>query len=443
MFPYERALVDACLDNLSLAREDYVDLIRRCGPLSERAKQMLEINEEDHGKAIMVFTVVTVIFLPLSFVTSYFGMNTSDLRDMNQGQSLFWSVAIPLTLVTVGSCLLIGYNSDDMRRSMAALYHGALGKDKNIEAGGLSVPQRKRPLKLNSESSTTTNPFSAAGDAEFASPLPEMPAMAYQLETEDAWYESRYETSPRWYTSYEPTYRPEVRTQTYVEPISMAPPPPPLPAPQHRSSRLDNYDMYDEFVEGPNRRERSRYDDIERERREDEMERREELVRRRVQLNFIYNRREHEVEEERIKRLEESTRRDWELKREKEERDRERSHSKYYPNRTRPYHSVRRNSVENVLRGGPPPISTRSGVRRAEKHDAMTSSNWRVYGEDEWIGDRGDEYKWVRKSQKQSQRRHDRGNPRYAERHVERVPDEYGIPERRQRSTDIIPEDTW
>lgn len=74
MFSYEQILLQSCLDDLQLVSEDYADLIRRCGPLSNRTKQSLEINEEDHGKAIMVFTVVTVIFLPLSFATSYLGM---------------------------------------------------------------------------------------------------------------------------------------------------------------------------------------------------------------------------------------------------------------------------------------------------------------------------------------------------------------------------------
>ncbi|KAI4954384.1 hypothetical protein J4E91_002097 [Alternaria rosae] len=100
MYPYENALGRACLDHLCLVRQDYADLIRRCAPLSDRTKQILEINEEDHGKAIMVFTVVTVVFLPLSFVTSYFGMNASDIRDMDETQAVFWSVAIPLTCVT-------------------------------------------------------------------------------------------------------------------------------------------------------------------------------------------------------------------------------------------------------------------------------------------------------------------------------------------------------
>ncbi|KAI4605249.1 hypothetical protein J4E80_010683 [Alternaria sp. BMP 0032] len=62
----------------------------------------------------------------------------------------------------------------------------------------------------------------------------------------------------------------------------------------------------------------------ERERWERETERREELARRRVELEFIHDRRDRETEAENIKRMEESMRRDWELKREREDRDRER-----------------------------------------------------------------------------------------------------------------------
>jgi len=48
--------------------------------------------------AVYAFTVVTVIFLPLSAVSSIFGMNTSDIRDLEQGQWLYWATAIPVTL---------------------------------------------------------------------------------------------------------------------------------------------------------------------------------------------------------------------------------------------------------------------------------------------------------------------------------------------------------
>jgi len=149
MYPFEHALGMACLDHLSLVRQDYADLIRRCAPLSDRTKQILEINEEDHGKAIMVFTIVTVIFLPLSFVTSYFGMNASDIRDMDQTQAVFWSVAMPLTCMTVGSCLLIGYNGDSIRDLLSSMYRKMTKKESDtIEAAGITVSQRQGPSKF-------------------------------------------------------------------------------------------------------------------------------------------------------------------------------------------------------------------------------------------------------------------------------------------------------
>jgi hypothetical protein len=61
----------------------------------------VNIRLEDHGKAILVFTIVTIIFLPMSFISSFFGMNFSDIRNMEQTQRLFWIVAGSLTAGTV------------------------------------------------------------------------------------------------------------------------------------------------------------------------------------------------------------------------------------------------------------------------------------------------------------------------------------------------------
>ncbi|CAN9387585.1 unnamed protein product [Alternaria alternata] len=215
MFPYERILVQNCLDQLSLAREDYIDLISRCTPLSDRTKQMLEINEEDHGKAIMVFTVVTVIFLPLSFVTSYFGMNASDIRDMDQKQDLFWSVAIPLTVVTVGSCLLIGYNGNELRDMISSFYRKLMGKEKRIiEAYGMGVPQRKRIPKYPSESGGRVDSFNPAYDAEFTSPRFGLQRRPYDFEADDDWYDSPYNPTPLNRLPGPPVFRPMPMTSS-------------------------------------------------------------------------------------------------------------------------------------------------------------------------------------------------------------------------------------
>jgi Mg2+ and Co2+ transporter CorA len=49
----------------------------------------IEVAEEGNSKAVLVFTLVTIIFLPLSFVASLFGMNTADMRNIENNQSIF------------------------------------------------------------------------------------------------------------------------------------------------------------------------------------------------------------------------------------------------------------------------------------------------------------------------------------------------------------------
>ncbi|KAH3913065.1 hypothetical protein HBH56_111250 [Parastagonospora nodorum] len=172
MFPLERMLLQSSLENLALSREEYDDLIRRSGPLSDQTKQSLEIYEEDHGKAITAFTVVTVIFLPLSFVTSFFGMNTVDIRDMTSGQSLFWAIALPLTFITIGATVLIGYNGDTLRDIIASVYYRIIGKqDSSISARGISVAQRKRAKQLQQDENNSLD-TSLADEAEYARPQP-------------------------------------------------------------------------------------------------------------------------------------------------------------------------------------------------------------------------------------------------------------------------------
>lgn len=176
MFPYERMLLSSITDSLALTDQEYRYLLTRCGPLSDSTKQSLEINEEDHGKAILVFTVVTVIFLPLSFVTSYLGMNTTDIRDMGSSSRLFWAIAVPLTAFTMGSVMYIGYNGDELRDAATGIYRQLTGKEDRRIGGarGISVAQRKQMRKSAATDSGSALDFgSLADEAEFANPRPE------------------------------------------------------------------------------------------------------------------------------------------------------------------------------------------------------------------------------------------------------------------------------
>ncbi|KAL9086232.1 MAG: hypothetical protein Q9159_004297 [Coniocarpon cinnabarinum] len=81
--------------------QDLIELRTNTNELVNRTVQLVNIRLEDHGQAILVFTIVTVIFLPLSFLSSFFGMNVSDIRDMQSSQWLFWTCAASLTVAVV------------------------------------------------------------------------------------------------------------------------------------------------------------------------------------------------------------------------------------------------------------------------------------------------------------------------------------------------------
>jgi hypothetical protein len=53
---FEREVVGFALQKLELNASDFENLFHRCGPLIDRTKQSVEINEEDHGKVRMVTT---------------------------------------------------------------------------------------------------------------------------------------------------------------------------------------------------------------------------------------------------------------------------------------------------------------------------------------------------------------------------------------------------
>ena len=60
------------------------------------------------GNRINQLTIVTIIFLPITFLTGYFGMNFNWLDDQlnSMGSYLFWGIAIP-ALIVIGSIVIL------------------------------------------------------------------------------------------------------------------------------------------------------------------------------------------------------------------------------------------------------------------------------------------------------------------------------------------------
>ncbi|KAF2458782.1 hypothetical protein BDY21DRAFT_341310 [Lineolata rhizophorae] len=102
------------LSNLSRELADLQELHANSTNLLNRTIQLVNIRLEDHGKAILVFTIVTIVFLPLSFVASFFGMNVTDIRDMKQDQRVFWVVSCSVTVVVVSLSTVVAFYGGDM-----------------------------------------------------------------------------------------------------------------------------------------------------------------------------------------------------------------------------------------------------------------------------------------------------------------------------------------
>ncbi|KAI1140800.1 hypothetical protein F5Y05DRAFT_402884 [Hypoxylon sp. FL0543] len=123
LFRIESRYIDSQIDRLRDKSEELRVQRERTNFLKEQVKQTIEILEENHGKAIRVFTLVTVFFLPLSFISSFFGMNTTDIRDTDYDQRFFWTVAIPVTFVVLALAFFYGYKGDSIEERILTLMH--------------------------------------------------------------------------------------------------------------------------------------------------------------------------------------------------------------------------------------------------------------------------------------------------------------------------------
>ena len=58
-------------------------------------------------RSIMIFTAITIIFLPLSLFTSYFGMNLTDITKTSHDSKYFWLIAGPVSGTVVLASFVI------------------------------------------------------------------------------------------------------------------------------------------------------------------------------------------------------------------------------------------------------------------------------------------------------------------------------------------------
>lgn len=115
-FEHESKFIDRIIKAVQGRIVDCSELVERARRLAEQNVQLVETQQDDNSKAIMIFTIVTVTFLPPSFVSSYFGMNLKGINNTDSGPAHFWEISAPLTFGVVVVCLLSVYLSAIKRK---------------------------------------------------------------------------------------------------------------------------------------------------------------------------------------------------------------------------------------------------------------------------------------------------------------------------------------
>lgn len=134
-FPVEHSFIETQLREGFQVRNRLIDIDSRLEDVSNHVSRMLEIQKENNGNAIIVFTIVTIIFLPLSWTTSYLGMNTVDVRNLKQGQWLFWTIALPVTTVVIGLAVLVVLKGESIREF-------PIKRERAKDRGTMNAPSR-------------------------------------------------------------------------------------------------------------------------------------------------------------------------------------------------------------------------------------------------------------------------------------------------------------
>ncbi|KAL8838709.1 MAG: hypothetical protein Q9176_004949 [Flavoplaca citrina] len=111
--------------------------LRHCKELRERAKvlavqnvQLVETFADDNSRALFVFTFITVLFLPLSFVAGFFGMNLAGIADTESRVTLFWYTALPLTAGILIMCVLFIARGESIWFAVTDLLESSLSRGK-------------------------------------------------------------------------------------------------------------------------------------------------------------------------------------------------------------------------------------------------------------------------------------------------------------------------
>ena len=115
-YNFECKAIDRITNKLREQMRDCDELMERAKSLAIQNVQPLASFQDDNNKAIFIFTIVTVLFLPMSFAASFFGMNV-----YGHPQKHFWIIALPFTFVIVILCTIVAFKGEEVYISIARM----------------------------------------------------------------------------------------------------------------------------------------------------------------------------------------------------------------------------------------------------------------------------------------------------------------------------------